>query len=236
MTAHVLTDATLFYGGYKLKGTMNAVAMQFKADILDNTVFGDTAHAKAGGLTSAQISAKGFFDPTIDNVLHGDVGAAGVISCAGTAGAEGDIAYLVRDAVSQYDTGGQVGQMLPYSLTAESDKSLVRGILIANKTGQTAGGTGTGFVVGAVAAGQALSVALHCFAITGGGALTVTVQSDVDNTFATPVTVGTFTALSAIGHDWLEITSTNTDTHYRVTWTLTGITPSTDFAVAIGVH
>lgn len=237
MTANVLKDATLFYGGYKLKGYMNSVALQFKADILDSSVFGDTAHVKSGGLKSAQISAKGFFDPSIDKVMNGDMGAAGIITCTGTAGAEGDAAYLVRDALSQYDFGGTIGQMLPFSLVAESNKDMSRGVLVANKTAQTgATGTGSGFVVGEVAAGQSLSAALHCFAISGGGSLTVTVESDVDNTFTSPATVGTFTALSAIGSDWLEVGTVNTDTYYRVTWTLSGTTPSTDFAVAIGVH
>jgi hypothetical protein len=234
MTANVLKDATLLYGGYKLKGYMNSVALQFKADILDNTVFGDTAHVKSGGLTSAQLSAKGFYDPTIDDVLQGDMGAAGIITCTGTNGTEGDAAYLFKDVVSQYDTGGSIGQMLPFSLSAESTNDLVRGVLIANKTGETTDGTGTGFVVAAVGAGQSLSCALHCTALTGTGTLTVTVESDSTSGFSSATTVGSFTGLTAIGSAWLEVGTTNTDTYYRVTWTFTGT--STDFAVAVGVH
>lgn len=234
--ANVLKDALLLVGGYKLKSYMNSVALQFKADMLDQTVFGDATHVRTGGLKSAMLSCKGYFDPTIDSVLEGSVGAAQNVTVAGTAGAEGDIAYLMQQITGQYDTGGQVGQLLPFSFTADSKNDLVRGVLIANKTGQTGNGTGSGFVIGAVAAGQALSAALHLTALSGGGALTVVVESDVDNTFSSPVTVGTFTALSAIGSDWLEIASTNTDTYYRITWTLTGTLPSADFAAAVGIH
>ena len=128
--------------------------------------------------------------------------------------------------------------MATWTGTAKSSWPLVRGTIAHPPgTARTASGTGTGLQLGAVPAGRRLYAALHVLSVAGTTpSITVTVESDDANTFASATTRLTFDAATAAGGQVLRTTGDAiTDTWFRVTWTISGTSPSFLFVVALGI-
>jgi hypothetical protein len=53
---------------------------------------------------------------------------------------------------------------------------------------------------------------------------------------SSPTTRGTFAAKTAIGGEALQIDSPGSERYWRVTWTITGTTPSFLFLVSLGIE
>ena len=116
------------------------------------------------------------------------------------------------------------------------DGVLGRGALIhPASTTRTGNGTGNAVVLGTVATGQRLLVAIHVLTVSGTTpALTLTVQRDDGAGFASPTTVVTTGSLSAPTSSLTVVDGPITpDDRYRVIWTLTGTSPVARFAVAV---
>ena len=235
--ALLLNNALLVLGGNNLSGIMNAVALSYKAAALANTRFGDSTDHKLGGLKEVSVSAKGYWDTAYDAALFADVGNGDVITAAAQGGTEGNIAYFLKILAAEYRTGAKVGDNLPFSLTADAQGDLIRGLLAANKTGITSSGTGTGFNLGAVASGQSLWAALHVLSVTGTTpSLMMAIQGDVSNSFPSPTSVLTFGAMTAPGALFASVPGPLTETWYRGDWTITGTTPDFAFLLAMGIQ
>lgn len=243
MATQVLTNCQIILAGYDLSGDSNAVALTYAAELQDATTFGDTTRVRKGGLKSIVGQVEGYWNANgtdgSDDAIFSRIGTANVpISLLPTDGTEGEAGYTCRTVSGEYVIGGEVGGMLPYSVSFEGSDGapLVKGTVLINAT-KTATGTGTAFSVGAVSSTQTLYGALHVIGTPSGTAptLDVVVQSDVDNTFATPVTQLTFAQQTARGSDWQTAAGPITDTYYRVSFTLGGTSPSFQFLVVLGI-
>lgn len=241
----VLTDCKIYQGAADLTGQSNKVQAQATVNTLTSTTFASGGSAEhKGGLKSAKIATLGFYDAgnagLPDDRAFTDLGVTGVpqtiIPTAGTTA--GDLAYLTRIIETDYTVFGQVGELIPFSLTSVSDVPLVRGqVLNPAGTARTATGSGTAVQIGAVAAGQKIWAALHVFTIAGTGSptLTLRLQSAPASNFAAPTTQATFTAVTAIGGQFTSVAGAVTDTWWRADWTISGTTPSFLFALVAGV-
>ena len=59
--ALLFRDARIFFAGYEPTTQFNQVALEFEAEALDETAFGDSTRKMRGGLKTARMSGGGYF-------------------------------------------------------------------------------------------------------------------------------------------------------------------------------
>lgn len=242
MALQVLRDCKLIVGKYDFSSKMNALALNYGAEALDDTTFASGGtKSNTGGLKTVAFQHEGLFDTgvgSVDEVFFGNVGLAEQpVAISPEAGAEGELAYFFKSLQTKYSPNGKVGQLLSFSVGGEAQNSpLVRGI-VGHNTTRTITGVGTAYQLGAVSAVQKLFAALHVLAVSGvTPSLVVKVQSSSNQAFTVPNDRITFTAQNAANAVWATpVVGAITDTWWRVTWTITGTTPSFQFIVPVGI-
>ena len=243
MSESVLTSALILLGEHDISGDMNQVSLDLSADTPENTRFNDDTHNfAAGGLQSFTAGGAGFWeggDDAIDDAMFAAVGAASrPLTIAPTAGADGDLAYLMSAIAGSYQPGAQIGELLAFSFgaVAGADK-LVRGTVMHNAT-RTATVNGTARQLGAVAAGQSLYAALHVIGPVSGTTptLDVVVESDDNSGMTSATSRINFAQATAINGQWQKVAGAITDDWWRITATIGGTTPSFPFVVVLGVR
>lgn len=237
MAQLVLTNAKCFLGGYDISGILNATTVDYKAELVDATTFGASTRKNKAGVRTWSISHSGYWDTSYDQALYDKVAVDDVPASVSAQGAEGDDAFFGLISVGGYQPGASYGDLLAFTFAGSSASPLVRGNLLALKSGITASANGTGYNLGA-AGSKKLYAALHVFAASGTTpSLTVKIQSDADNTWASPTDEITFTAQTAVGSQMVQAVTPvdTTDGWWRATWTVSGTSPSFDFAVVFGM-
>ncbi len=143
MATIVYRNATLIVNGADISGSLHELAVEFAAEILDETHFGDDTRRKKGGLLIGKISGKGRFDGAvgIDAVLFAGTGGGaalavnpgyengaivedtllvlfpdGVTEGSQTTG----IGFAMKGVLTTFDVGGAVGALLDITFAAES--------------------------------------------------------------------------------------------------------------------
>jgi hypothetical protein len=240
MASTVLIDAKLLVAGYDMSGHMNALALDYSADMLDATTFGNTTRIHQGGLKSVVGQHEGFWDASTatapDPVIFARIGTADMpVTIAPTTGAAGALAYMFNAVHSTYNTGGTVGDLMSFSVSMEGSggQPLVRGTVLHN--GSASGNvTGTGYELGAVGAAQYLYGTLHVF--SGTGSFVVKIQSSDDDEFSDPIDRITFATVETgtpIAAQWAaRVSGAITDTWWRVV----AVNPNTrNFAAVAGI-
>ncbi|MFF1417473.1 hypothetical protein [Streptomyces sp. NPDC058280] len=244
MGKFVLFDTRLFAPGADLSGASNKIELSSEIEDKETTNYRSNGWKEViGGLGSAEISAEGQWeagDPSmVDDASWSQLGGTGPYTVCPTDSVVGALAYFTSGMRADYKVGESVGEVAPWSGTVKSSWPLVRG-QIAHPPGlaRTSTGTGTALNLGAIPAGKRLYAALHVLSAAGTTpSITARIESDDAAGFATPSTVGTFSAATAPGGqilrgDGLAVT----DAYYRVAWTISGTTPSFMFAVSLGIR
>lgn len=246
MATLALTDVEILAGPLRLTPRSNEVDLTMEAAELDSTTFDSAGwEEKLLGLRKLMASTAGHYDasPIEAGALNYDselftelTGGAQYPLTIGPTKTDGGVVYVAGFKRGSLAIGGQVGDILPISSDMWGDGVAGRGALIhpANVL-RTAGGTGNGVQLGTVATGRNLLVAIHVVAVSGTTpALTITVQRDDNAGFTTPTTVTTL-GPTAVPTSSLTVVPgpISPDDRYRITWTLTGTTPSARFGVAV---
>lgn len=247
LTPKILTDVRLFTGGCDLTSANSKLEFSAEVDEKDVTVFrssgtGQYFQSVIGGIAKGTVDAEGFWsaggsDQVDDNLWPGMGGVGAWSWCPDTANV-GSVAWLTQALQANYQILGAVGDVAPWKAKASTTGPISRGVVLHDPgTARTTTGNGTGVQHVAVSSGQYLYANLHVLSVSGTSTptLTVTVQSDVDNTFATPTTQISFAAATAVGGQALRAAGPITDTWYRVAFTISGVTPSFLFLVTLGV-
>lgn len=240
----ILTNVRLFTGGVDLTSASNKVELSTEVEEKDKTNYGSGGWKEViGGIASTSVSAGGQWeagDPSkVDDASWSHLAQIGPCTVGPVGAAVGDLAYLTQMLCKSYKLGDAVGEVMPWSAEGAGSWPLVRGQFDHPPgTARTASGSGTGVQLGAVADGQRLYAALHVLSVAGTTpSITVTIESDVDNTFTTPATQLTFAAATVASGQILRTTGTAiTDTWFRPSWTITGTGPSFLFVVALGIQ
>jgi len=243
MSLITLTDVRLFAVAADLTGASNKIELSAEVEEKDRTTYGSNGWKEVmAGLGHAEISGEGFWESgdasRVDDASWAQLGGVGPWSIAPDGASAGDLVYLVKAMRSEYGFLGAVGDVAPWKGKASSTWPLVRGQIAHNPgTARTSSGEGTDATLGAVAAGQRLYASLHVLSVSGTDpTLDVVIESDVNDTYGSPVSQLTFTQATAITAEALRTDGTAiTDTHFRATWTIGGTTPSFLFAVAFGI-
>lgn len=235
MAILVITDGKFFVGEYDMAGSANDMSMEFSTENHDITAYGSGGtRINSPGLMSCKFTAKGVqeFDDDVvlpyqpyDHQLFDLVGGAEkIVTMAREGNAEGDIAYSMQAVIGNYTPiQGAIGDREEWSLDGTGGGTmsrLIRGVVAARGTKSTTG-NGTGSNLGPALATNKLYAAIHVFGdVPAGKTLDVVIESDSADTFASATTVLTFTQMSAIGSQWVEVAGPITDTWFRAKWTV----------------
>lgn len=247
MSALVLIDPEVVAGPVRFTTTSMEVKLDIEADEKDSTTFGSSGwRTNLAGLRKGSLEASGYWDASppetgalsADADLFATLGGAQQPAIITPTGADGSVAYIMGVRRGSMKLWDKIGEMAPFVAGLWGDGQVARGNLIHPATAlRTGSGSGNGVQLGTVASGRNLLVALNV--VTVGGttpALTLTVQRDDNVGFTTPTTVTTLGPVSAPTSSLVLVPGPITpDDRYRVTWTLTGTTPTARFAVAVGI-
>ena len=238
MTTEVLKNCKLWLDGYSLSGYLNAIAIEYGAEMLDATTFGNDTKINAGGIKTVTAQHEGYWDSEPDGALFGMIGVSDkpMTACPQT-GVVGDVAYFFLSNLAEYSPGAAHGELFSFSVSAESTGKLVRGEILINGSALAASGNGTARQLGAASSAQKLYAALHVTAVDGTlPTLDVVVQSDDAEAFTTATDRITFTQATDIGSEFKELAGAITDTWYRISYAIAGTSPQFTFAVAVGIR
>ena len=239
MTVKALLNAGLYVAGHDFTTDSNQGQLTLDATVLDKTTFGsDGWMENAYGLKTVAFNHSGFWQSATDDAVDPDAYNDLAVERAHTwmlDEIEGEPAWMFNAAKSNYQLGGEVGPLAPFSLVSSaSDKfGAVRGLLAKAKGAANAvGAIGSVVNLGAVAADQFLYATFHVF--TAGTTLTVQVQSDDAAGMASPTTRGTIGPLTTRGGTFMaRVAGPITDTHYR--FNISAVTGAFIAAGAIGI-
>jgi hypothetical protein len=249
MGSYAANNITTWFSGYDMTGDLNATTLAMSYDALPADVFQPGTVTRPGrvrvaGLESVQLDEAGLWkagDGLLDEVAFTALGGTSQVVSNSPDGLEESVAYFYRARQFNYELGGQVGEVLPFRLTAQSARGAglasvggIRGRVLKTKDDVSAtGATGTAFELGAVASGQYLYAGLHVF--EAGTTLTAVLESDADDTFGSATTRATFSGVTAVGGYWAtRVAGAVADTWYRLR--VTAITGTFSIACVAGIR
>ena len=235
MAKQVITDALIAAHGYDLSNTSNSVALEYGADAVADTCFGEGTRTAAGGLKTVSMGAEGYWQSAPDASLFSRVGVAGGVVTVAARGDTGDPAYSFAAMVGEYAPEGSVGEMFGFTMSAAAQNQLFRGTVLGRYLAAASVGAPT--QVGAIAAGQRLHASLHVFSITGSGSVTVGIESNAGGTFSGSETERhAFSAFSEPGSEYASVSATTTNTWWRPTFSFGGSATAASVLVVIGIQ
>lgn len=143
MATILYRNAILLVNGQDFNGALHELAIEYGAEMLDETTFGDDTRVNRGGLYTGSMSGKGFFDGAvgIDVVLFRNLGdGTSVVANPAVAGTtvledviivvfpdgitEGSTTtgrgYALKGALDTFNLGGSVGALLDITFSAQS--------------------------------------------------------------------------------------------------------------------
>lgn len=244
MGKQIIKGRRVLIGGFNMSGNSNDVSLTATADVKDATVdnSGD-AKVKLPGLKSFDLSVKGLWESDDDNGLLLDkqmfdqIGLDGqVMTATQIQGATvGDLAYLGEILHGSYQPFGKVGEVTPFTVSAEGSGMLVRGYFGVDQV-IDASGQGSSKVFAALTAADAMWASIHVIAASGAApTLDVIVESDSSDAWDSPITRITFSRFTTIGGQLLRVVGAIADTRWRFKWTVGGAGSSFTVVAAYGV-
>lgn len=240
MAHEVLANPRLFLGGYELTGDTSRVALAGGTEALDDTTFGLTYRRRTPGLRTVALQAEGFWNGdarAIDDAVAASLGVVGgvPVSLLPQPAAEGGRAFTFLANLTEAQLpGGNVGELIRYSLGAEGDGALARGIAMLNRVAQ-ADSASAAINLGPVAAGQRLYLAVHVLAFSGAGAHNIELLSDDAQAFTTSTLRITGAQVTGVGSQFLSVAGPITDSWWVFNYNPTGGTPSVTYVVVAGI-
>jgi len=236
MATFVQTNLGLFWGGYSLASSFNAVGLTASSSMQDDTVYGDTFVSSAAGLSSVALEGEGFWQSATDSALFSSLGTSDtVVTVMPQELSIGSAALFTKLTTSEYNpiAGGTVGEMLSFRLSGEStNEKLHTGEVLVAPATYASSSASTANNLGAATASQTIYSALHVYTVNSAGTLDCVIQSDDSSGFSSPTTRITHTQFSAIGSEIKSLAGAVTDTYWRCSFTISG---SFDFTISLAI-
>lgn len=243
MSTLVLKDCTIWANEFDLTADTNGVEGDWEADEVDATNFASAGNQELkAGIAKSSVALQTFYDSAaggVESVLTSLKGTTGNIISVTPDGAAHSRAIFARGLGGSLKMPFKLGDMarLEGGFKTSSAEGLVEGYVLLPKSTITATSTGTIYNDGAVSSTQKVYGALHVFAASGTTpSLTVKVQSAALVGFGSPTDRLTFAAKTAVGSEFLSASGAITDAFWRVSYTISGTTPSFTFAVVYGIQ
>lgn len=239
MAALSLLDVQAYVHSHDFTCDSNQAQVDMTVAALDGSTFCSNGWTDlVPGVKSVSLSLAGFWQASADSVDASGYADLGVINRTITLApnkVDGSVAYLFRAGHFSYSLLGTHGELAPFNLSANgtSGVGVVRGRLaVAKAEVTTTGAIGTDVTLPALGATDTAYASLHLLG-TAGTTITVVLESDADDTFASATTRATFGPLTATGGNWASVAGAVTDTSWR--FRVTAITGTWQVAAAVGV-
>lgn len=240
MTEQVLTNAKVIIDGFDMSGSMNAIALDYGAEIKDKTTFGDASRRKVAGLKSLTWNHEGYWrggDDDVDDVLFSRVGKTVAMTIAADGIEEEDPVFINNVVLSNYNPGAAVGDVFQFSVGGESESEFVRSTVLINEA-VTINDSSTPIIISTLNTTQTLFANVHVLAASASSTLDLVLESDDNVSFISPVTRYTFDQITDVGAKWMipiRGPFTPNDYYFRINYTLGGTNPAFTFIVSAGV-
>ena len=241
MSTLAITNAFAYVDSHDFTGDSNQFSLTCEADPQDKTTFRSGGWREYNlGVKTSQLSLGGFYQAwadSVDEYSFNALGVTGRVTTCGTVEVEGEPAGMFQSMAHQYQILGQHGENAPFSLQGgcSDGVGVIRGRL-AKETGTVSapGAIGTALNLGAVSSTQYLYATIHLLG-TAGTTITVVVESDDANTFASAITRMTLGPYTTVGGRWAtRVAGPITDTWWRMR--VTSVTGTWTVAGAIGIQ
>src|SRR3990170_1274601 len=151
MPAIVQSNVGLFIGTSEFTGITNRLELTYGIDLLDATTFSNdvVAHrTRLPGLFNIGLNFSGFWDSDKDLAAHGFIGVENLLTSIveNASLARNSNVYITEMNAAELSRGGPVGDILPFSISAQGNNRLRKGkTLTGHPTNYGASGNG-GFV------------------------------------------------------------------------------------------
>jgi len=249
MSSFAANNITTWFGGYDMTGDLNSTTLAMEYDALGADAFKPGTVTKPGrvrvaGLESVQLDQAGLWqaaDDAVDPVAFAALGGSSQPVSNSPDGLESSVAYLYRVRAFNYELFGQVGEVAPFRLTAQSARGTglasvggIRGRVLKTK-GNVSGTGGLGSVVqvGAVGAGQYLYAAVHVF--SAGTTISMDLASDDNLGFTSGTTRGSVGPITTTGGTWMtRVAGPITDDYWL--FNVTACTGTFSLACTVGIR
>lgn len=209
----------LLVGDFNLASYGTQVNAAWSVDVLDWTVFPDTAKVFGLGQDTATMTVAGLYD----TAEHADLAAlkgvaAGPVTLGLNGFAVGSEVWLVNVLETDLETSADVAGSAMFSFGMQCDGIVDMGVSLADHAAVTADANGTTVDGAAATAGGAVAH-LHATAFSGFSGVAAIVEDSANSTDW--ATIGTFSSLAAAGSERLVIAGT-VRRYTRVRWDVTG--------------
>lgn len=234
-----VSKAKVYQNEFELSGDITNLKFDASQEAVDVTSISPSTTTRTfnAGLITAAISAEGYLNMGDHEAeLYTATASGHVISVYPNAATANLVGYGLRGARSQLIYRGEIGQLMRFTYDAFcTTQPLVKLNSMEGAVTKTSTGNGTDYSLGAVSATQAVYCFLHVTSVSGTDTptLTVKVQSSADGSSWDDVI--SMTAVTAVGAEVKSVAGANTDTHWRVIWTISGTTPSFSFIAGVGI-
>jgi hypothetical protein len=243
MSSYVALHEKIYLGPLDLTGLARSVSFgPLQCQMQPSTTYGDGGwQCVLPGLISgsAQIQAN---QDQADGVLDAALGQVGtqytltVVPCPTGTVTVADPCWIARGNLGEYNPlDGAVGDVAGAGLTLPYNWVTARA-LVAHPLGErTSDGNGTAVALTGPTATQRLYAALHVVAYDGFTNVVFKVQSDDNSGFSSATDRITFSTVTGVTDEFASVSGDlSTETHWRVTWDVTG-SGSVSFVAAFGV-
>lgn len=126
MATVLYRNAVILIDGYLLSAYFSEFGVDYSAETLDETAFGDTTRINKGGLFNAKMSGKAHaeFGVGLEDILFNRVGTDGTVVAVFpdgiTVGTQTKMGYAMLGVLDTFTIGGAVGTLLPIDISVSS--------------------------------------------------------------------------------------------------------------------
>lgn len=243
MANYILKNCKLYANQYDLSGHMNALALNWDADLQEDTCFGDNTKSRLVGIKDVSMQHEGYFEAGTDlpdMALFTDFnnGTEQIITIAPQTGAEGEIGYSFNTRYSNYNWGGSHGEITKISISANGgvtgNEPLIRGRFALNQASLSGSGYGTGVQAGALSSSESMYMIIHVTALSGTVNATMHLESDDNPSFTSATWRLASDTITARGAYRYSISGPITDDYWRINYAISGTSPLIDVVVLVG--
>ena len=217
-------------GANDVSGYLRTAEAEVRVQTHDVSVLGDDSINRYTGQFDGNADLDGLFDATYSGIVEGFLASANgepFTLVPGEAAAVGDPVILGVTRELDYSIGNPVGGMVVATVSLEASGGVNYGELLLPLGAQSSSADGTS-VDWAASTAQGGWGIIHCTAFDA-TSLDVDIEDSPDDSVW--ATLGSFTQLTAVGSERIEVAAgTTVDRYIRASWTLVGT--SATFAVA----
>lgn len=225
----ILKKARILIAGREFSGQSKSLGLSFTNPGADATVMGSDWEQVIAGISAGEFSVDAFSDygtQLISNRMFALNGSAPFNTLLAERGVAGDQAFMQQAVLTSQERFGAHGEPEMINFSGKVTGVSVQGTVMEDgHTLRSSTSQSTGYAYGPVPAIQNTYAQLQVLSGSA-GTLDVVIESDVDNSFASPTTRLTFAQVAAASAPTSQFVNAvgpaGSDDTWRVKWTIAG--------------